>query len=309
MTHELRGIEASPERYDLGEGVLWDDLAGLVRWVDINEGRVLAAKLDGDHLADIREVKLPETVGAVALAEDGGVLAAGGRRLVTISPDGEVSFGPDLLDGPGVRRFNDGGVDPQGRFVVGSAPLAVEPNQEVMLRVSADGTVETLRTGLGLSNGIGWSPDGTTIYHIDSPAYSLSSHSYGPGEFDTDEPWVPIPIEYPTHPNGIRVAQADGLRVDSEGMLWIAMYPGYRAVRFAPDGRELSRVAVDAQQATCPGFVGPDLDRLLITSAYQDLSPEETVPADGRIFLVDPGVTGLPMHRWAGSTVTPAWAS
>ena len=106
MAHELRGTEATPERYDLAEGVLWDDRAGLVRWVDIREGRVLSARLDGDRLADIRDLRLRETVGAVALAEDGGLLVAGGRRLATISPDGEVSFGPDLLDGP--ERFPTG---------------------------------------------------------------------------------------------------------------------------------------------------------------------------------------------------------
>jgi sugar lactone lactonase YvrE len=301
MAHELRGIEATPERYDLAEGVLWDDRAALVRWVDIREGRVLSARLDGDRLVDIQDLRLRETVGAVALAEDGGLLVAGGRRLATISPEGDVSFGPDLLDGPGLTRFNDGGVDPQGRFLVGSAPLAADPGQEVLLRVSSDGTVETLRTGLHLSNGLGWSPDGGTVYHVDTLAPSLSSHTYGPGAFDTDEPWKPIRTEFPAHP--------DGLRVDSEGMLWVAMFSGSCVVRYSPDGRELSRVTVDAQQPTCPGFVGPGLDRLLITSAIEHLPAAETLPADGGLFITDPGVTGVSMNRWAGSTVAPAWAS
>ena len=301
MAHELRGIEATPERYDLAEGVLWDDRAGLVRWVDIREGRVLSATLDGERLVDIRDVRLRETVGAVALAQDGGLLVAGGRRLATISPDGDVAFGPDLLDGPGLTRFNDGGVDPQGRFVVGSAPLGAAPGREVLLRVSPDGTVETLRTGLHLSNGIGWSPDGATIFHIDTLAPSLSRHSYGPGGFDTDEPWEPIVTEFPAHP--------DGLRVDSEGMLWVAMFSGSCVVRYSPTGEELARVTVDAQQPTCPGFVGPALDRLLITSAIEHLPVSETRAADGGLFITDPGVTGVPMNRWAGSTVAPTWGN
>jgi len=301
MAHELRGVEAAPDRFDLAEGPLWDDQAGLVRWVDIREGRVLSARLEGDRLSDIRDVRLRETVGAVALASDGGLLVAAARRLATISPNGDVSFGPDLLDGPGLTRFNDGGVDPQGRFVVGSAPLAAGAGQEVLLRVSADGAVETLRTGLQLSNGIGWSPDGGTIYHIDTFAPSLSSHSYGPGAFDTDEPWIAILTEFPANP--------DGLRVDSDGMLWVAMFSGSCVVRYSPDGRELSRVALDAQQPTCPGFVGPGLDRMLITSAIEHLPAEQTLPADGALFLTDPGVTGVPMNRWAGSTTTPTWAA
>lgn len=305
MAHEQRGIEATTERFDLAEGPLWDDRASRARWVDIREGRVLSAALDDGRLADLREVRLGETVGAVALAEDGGVLVAAARRLAAISPDGVVSFGPDLIPADQPSRFNDGGVDPQGRFLVGTAPLGDVTGKEVLLRVSSDGNIETIRTGLKLSNGIGWSPDGGTIYHIDTYASSLSSHSYGPGAFDTDEPWVPIVTEFPGNP--------DGLRVDSEGMLWVAMFSGSCVVRYSPDGRgsigrEMARVTVDAQQPTCPGFVGPGLDRLLITSGIEHLPPEQTLPADGALFIVDPGVTGVPMNRWAGSTVTPTWA-
>jgi sugar lactone lactonase YvrE len=304
MAHELRATEAAPERFDLAEGPLWDDRASLARWVDIREGRVLSAALEGDQLVDIREVRLGETVGAVGLAEDGGVIVAAARRLATISPAGVVSFGPDLVLDDQPSRFNDGGVDPQGRFLAGTAPLGDITGKEVLLRVSADGPLETIRTGLKLSNGIGWSPDGGTIYHIDTFVPSLSSHSYGPGAFDTDEPWVPIVTDFPANP--------DGLRVDSEGMLWVAMFSGSCVVRYSPSGsggagRELARVSVDAQQPTCPGFVGPGLDRLLITSGIEHLPAEQTLPADGALFLTDPGVTGVPMNRWAGSTVTPTW--
>ena len=301
MAHQLRGIEAATERFDLAEGPLWDDRAGLARWVDIREGRVLSAALDGDRLVDIREVQLGETVGAVALADDGGVLVAAARRLAAISPDGVVSFGPDLIRADQPSRFNDGGVDPQGRFLVGTAPLGDATGSEVLLRVSEGGGVETIRTGLKLSNGIGWSPDGGTIYHIDTYVPTLSSHSYGPGAFDTDEPWVPIVTEFPGNP--------DGLRVDSEGMLWVAMFSGSCVVRYSPDGRELERVTLDAQQPTCPGFVGPKFDRLLITSGIEHLPAEQTLPADGGLYIADPGVTGVPMNRWAGSTVTPTWTA
>jgi len=301
MAHELRGIEAGPERYDLAEGVLWDDRVGLVRWVDIREGRVLSARLDGDRLVDVSDVRLRETVGAVALAEDGGLLVAAARRLAAISPDGDLTWGRDLLADDRPVRFNDGGVDPQGRFVVGTVSLTGPVGAEQLLRVSPDGTVETLRTGLQLSNGVGWSPDGATIYHIDTFAPSLSRHSYRPDGFDADEPWEPIVTEFPANP--------DGLRVDSEGMLWVAMFSGSCVVRYSPDGRELCRVTVDAQQPTCPGFVGPGLDRLLITSAIEHLPSEQTLPGDGALYLTDPGVSGVPMNRWAGSTVTPTWAA
>jgi sugar lactone lactonase YvrE len=292
MAQGLRGVEAAPERYDLAEGALWDDRAGLVRFVDIREGRVLSARLDGDRLVPVDDVRIGETVGAVALAEDGGLLLAAARRLATISPDGELSFGPDLLLDDRPMRFNDGGVDPHGRFVVGTLSLTEPVGLERLLRVAPDGSVETLRDGLQLANGVGWAPDGATIYHVDTSAKTVSSHSYAPGGFDTEEPWVAIPAEFPGYP--------DGLRVDAEGMLWVAQFSAGCVVRYAPDGRELARVLVDAQQPTCPGFVG---DRLVVTSAIEHLTPEERVPADGALFLADVGVAGIPPHRWRGSTL------
>jgi len=292
MAQQLRGIEATAERYDLAEGALYDDRAGLVRFVDIREGRVLSARLDGDRLVEVAEVRVRETVGAVALAEDGGLLVAAARRLATISPEGELAFGPDILTDERPVRFNDGGVDPQGRFVVGTLSLSGPLGVERLLRVSADGSVETLRDGIRLANGVGWSPDGSIIYHVDSDAKTLSSHSYGPGEFDHDEPWVPIPAAFPGYP--------DGMRVDTEGMLWVAQFSGGCVVRYAPDGREIARVLVDAQQPTCVGFVG---ERLVITSAIEHLTPEERMPADGALFLADVGVAGVSPHRWRGSTI------
>ena len=291
MAHEFRGVEATAERYDLAEGALFDDRTGLVRFVDIREGRVLSARLDGDRLVDTAEVRLRETVGAVALAEDGGLLVAGARRLATISPTGDLAFGPELLTEARPMRFNDGGVDPHGRFVVGTLSLSGPVGLEKLLRVSPDGSVETLRDGIQLSNGVGWSPDGATIYHIDTLAKVLSSHSYGPGGFDADEPWVPLVTEFPGHP--------DGMRVDAEGMLWVAQFGGSCVVRYAPDGRELARVLVAAQQPTCVGFVG---ERLVITSAIERLTAEERGPADGALFVADVGVAGVPPHRWRGST-------
>lgn len=292
MAHELRGVEASLERYDLAEGALFDERAGLLRFVDIREGRVLSARIEGDRLVDTRSVSVGETVGAVALAEDGGLLVAAARRLATISPDGDLAFGPDLLTDDRPMRFNDGGVDPQGRFVVGTLSLTGPVGRETLLRVAPDGGVETLRDGIQLSNGVGWSPDGSTIYHVDTMSKTLSSHAYGPDGFDTDEPWRAVVTDFPGFP--------DGMRVDAEGMLWVAQFSAGCVVRYSPDGREISRVLVDARQPTCMAFVG---ERLVITSAIEHLTPEERTPADGALYLAQVGVAGIPPHRWSGATL------
>ncbi|MET0829088.1 MAG: SMP-30/gluconolactonase/LRE family protein [Microbacterium sp.] len=288
---------ATDPQFELAEGILWDDGAALVRWVDIWKGRVLSGALRQGRIADITSTELGQTTGAVALAEDGGLLVAAARCLATISIGGAVSFGPDLLGARSEVRLNDGSVDPQGRFIVGTLALGPETGEEDLLRISADGTVESLRSGIRLSNGIAFSPDGGTVYHVDTLANTVSRHSYGPGPFDHDEPWVPVIQDLPHFP--------DGLTVDSDGMLWVAQWGGSSVRRHSPTGELLDIVEVDATQASCPAFIGPDLATLAITTAQEGL--HDWTDQSGAIFLADVGATGLPVPRWKGSTTTPFW--
>lgn len=294
------GTAATPADYDLAEGIIWDDRAGVVRWVDIRTGRVLAGDIVDGQLVTRESVTVDQFVGAVAMAEDGGLLVAATRRLATISPTGAVSLGPDLLGDRENVRFNDGSADPFGSFIVGTLTIDGDRGDEVLLRIAPNGAVETLRRGIRLSNGIGFSPDGTTIYHIDTFAKTVSSHSYGSGPFDTDEPWVTVldSDDLPEYP--------DGMVVDSEGMLWIAQFGGASVRRHSPTGELLEVVKVDATQVTCPGFVGENRDLLAITTGHLG---ESFGDQTGAIFFAEPGVTGLAEHRWAGSTTAPYWLS
>src|SRR4051812_40313475 len=115
-----QSVAATDADYELGEGIIWDDRFRLVRWVDIWKGRVHSGRLDGQRIVDIETVELGQTAGAVALAEGGGLVIAAARGLATLSPTGDVSVGPDLLGELYDVRLNDGSVDPQGRFVVGT---------------------------------------------------------------------------------------------------------------------------------------------------------------------------------------------
>ncbi|CAN5211743.1 CBU_1789 family Dot/Icm type IV secretion system effector [soil metagenome] len=305
MAH--RGTAATAAIFDLGEGIIWDARAGRVRWIDIWKGRLHSGRIAGDSIVDVDTVELGQTTGAVAIAEDGGLLVAAARGLATVAPDGAISFGPDLLGDRGNVRLNDGSVDPQGRFVVGSLSLVGETGTdetgtdetgtEVLLRVSMDGGVETLRTGIRLSNGIGFSPDGRTIYHVDTLASTVSSHSYGPGPFDTSEPWARLDLDFPHHP--------DGLTVSADGDLWVAQWGGSCVRRHAPSGELRDVIAVDATQVSCPAFVGAGLDILALTSAQEGL--DDWTDDSGAIFLAHVSATGLPVPRWPGSTSTPYW--
>lgn len=292
-----RGTAATEPLYELAEGIIWDDRHSLIRWVDIWKGRVLAGELRGNEIAVLDDTHLGQTAGAVALADDGGLLVAAARGLATVSAAGAVSFGPDLLGERAGVRFNDGAADRFGAFVVGTMTIGGNTGEEALLRVFADGTVETLREGVQLSNGVAFSLDGRTIYHVDTFAGTVSSHSYGSGPFDRREPWHTLPLELPDFP--------DGLTVDSEGALWIAQWGGSSVRRHAPTGELLDVVMVDAHQVSCPGFVGSDLGILAITSAQEGL--DTVTDRAGAIFLANVGVTGTPAHRWAGSTTTPSW--
>lgn len=296
---------ATAETFDLGESVIWDDRAQLVRWVDIRDGRVLAGQLIGDRIQVVDDRHIGQTVGAVALTDDGGLLLAAAHSLATVSPDGELSFGPDLQqhvggDARSPWRLNDGIVDPHGRFVVGTLSLdeAANSTEEVLLRVSPSGLVEVLRKDAGMSNGLGFSPDGSTIFHIDTLARTLSVHSYARDEFDFDEPWQSVIDDFPCLP--------DGMTVDAEGDLWIAFWGGSQVARYSPDGRLTGAMSVNATQPTCAGFVGETLNRLAITSARKGLSTT-TTDDEGALFVGDAGVVGKHEFRWKGSTTRPFW--
>ena len=279
--------------------MLWDDRRNQLVWVDIIAGRVMRGTLGEAEITVDEVFDLGSWVGAVALAEDGGLLVAATRGLVAIAPDGTVTPGPDLFGDRQNLRFNDGSVDPQGRFVVGSLGLAGHTPVHSLIRVTADGAVETLRDRVTLSNGIGFSPDGGTIYHVDSIAGTVSSHSYGPGDFDHEEPWALIELDFGD-------AGPDGLTVDSDGNLWIAQWNGWCVKQFTPAGDLLDTITIDAPQASCMGFAGPALDRMVITSGAEDM-PEPRIAASGALFIADPGAEGLPTPRWAGSTIAPVW--
>lgn len=290
-------VAATASEYNLAEGIVWDDRAGRVRWVDVWRGGVLSAALRDGDLVDVERIDIGQTAGAVAPADDGGVLVAAARGLAVIAPGGSISYGPDLLGDRSGVRLNDGAVDPSGRFVVGTLPLGEETGDEVLLRVTPDGLVETLRSGVRLSNGVAFSPDGATIYHVDTLAGTVASHPYGTGAFDVETPWETVIDRFTALP--------DGLTVSDDGNLWTALFGGSVVQRHTESGEWLGNVSVDAAQVTCPAFIGPNLDVLAITSAQEGL--DGWLDRSGAIFLAQPGARGLPVSRWAGSTVTPYW--
>lgn len=276
---------------DVGEGPAWDAAAGRLIWVDITASRV--HELHPDGLA--RSWNVGEHVGAAVPRASGGLVLATRAGFAVLAPDGCVTpIAPVEADVPG-NRMNDGKCDPQGRFWAGTMPYKDTPGAGSLYRLDKDHRVQRVLPGLGLANGLGWSPDGKTFYFIDSTTQSVDAYDFDPGDGAL---------------SGCRQVAAidpadgmpDGMTVDDEGCLWVALWGGGCVRRYRPDGTVAAIVHLPASQVTSCAFGGPDRGDLYITSAAHRLSEQQRAaePHAGGLFWCRPGVTGPPAVPYAG---------
>jgi sugar lactone lactonase YvrE len=276
----------------LGEGPRWDAAARRLLWVDIEAGAL--------HLFDPasgldRALLLGSRVSAVAPMRSGTILAALADRLAAVDlADGSVRTLVEIPHGPGMR-MNDGACDSAGRFWVGSMALDFAPGAGALYRYSPGESLERVLTDLTLSNGIGWTPDGRGMYFIDSLTFRVDLFDFDvdSGVLSGRRPFVTIDRADGT---------PDGLAVDDEGGVWVALYGGGAVRRYRADGRLDQVLAVPADNVTACCFGGDDGGSLYITTATQELTPEQRrrQPLAGSVFVTDAGVTGPPTQPFAG---------
>lgn len=152
------------------EGVVWDDAAGRVRFVDIPRGRVFDAGVDAAGGADVGWFDLPAPVTAVhPTTEPGTLVVADGDGVALATRDGLTERLAAPLAGRPEIRMNDAGVDPAGRYFAGSMAYDLEPGAGRLYRLDADRSLHTVLTGVTIGNGVDWSPDSTLCYFVDSP--------------------------------------------------------------------------------------------------------------------------------------------
>ena len=218
------------------------------------------------------------------------MLVALTRRLAILEVDGSLTRGSELL--PEGHRFNDGSIDPQGRLVVGSLTLGESVGDDVLLRLEHDGAVTVLDHDLRLSNGLGWSPDGSVMYSVDTESGVVYRRPYLDGVNGPRETFLE-PEE------GVFL---DGMTVDSEGRLWCSVWGGSGVRVYDSEGRRLEGegIAIDAPHSSSIAFAGEALDVAVVSSASRDLSADERAryPLAGGLWLARPGATGLPAPRW-----------
>ena len=271
---------------ELGEGPSWDAATGRLSFVDILAGRVYVATRE--RMVDVLEVGAH--VGVALPAAGGGFLVARRDGFVRLSDDGTVEpLALPLRDRPDLR-FNDGKCDPTGRAWAGTMPYERSLGRGVLYRLDGAEAVPTV-VGVGLANGLGWSPDSRTMYFIDTWAARVYAFDFdaASGTLGAARTLVDLAAA-----EGI----PDGMCVDGDGCLWVALWDGWEVRRYAPDGRQVGSVRLPVSRPTSCCFID---DVLVITTAAQDLDDRElsAQPHAGAVFATRPGVSGPPATPWA----------
>jgi sugar lactone lactonase YvrE len=284
---------------ELGEGPVWDSAEGCLWFVDVTRCTVhrLEARsgtVSGQGVGRLVGAAIPRTDGGLALALDDGVHFAawgtpGTRRVVPVGP----------ADDPTVR-LNDAKCDPRGRLWAGSMATDFRPGVSTLYRLGPRGAIPVI-TGCALANGMGWSPDGSRMYFVDSRRRIIEAFDYdlGSGEVSGRTAWLPVPAEH---------GWADGMTVDAEGGVWVAMYLGSAVRRYDPDGSLSDVLRFPVSKVTSVCFGGPDLCDLYVTSSSAGLSPGELdqQPHAGSVFVVPGAGRGQPSVRFDPSTINQA---
>jgi sugar lactone lactonase YvrE len=277
-------------RCTLGEGPTWDLQGGVVRWVDVDRGHLWEATFDGGELGAPRlAVECGATLGAAVHAEDGGLLLARTRHLEHRDAAG-TTLGSVRLVAEGVAsRLNDGACDPAGRYLVGSLAQDGRTGGERLWRLEHDGTVIVVDDDLTLSNGLGWSPDGSSMYQVDTVPGTLYVRDYDVGSGTVGPRRALVEI---------RDASPDGLTVDAEGNVWVAIWGAGELRCFSPAGRLLQVVQTGAPLTTSCAFAGPDLDVLVVTTAGKAEDGVRQTDRGGALLALRPGVVGRATTAW-----------
>jgi sugar lactone lactonase YvrE len=276
---------AFAHRADVGEGPYWDAARGRLLWTDITAGEVHA--YNPSNTTDTVVLQLDEPIGAAIPATTGELVLALRGTIAAFDEETEVLRTLATVEPDTAFRFNDASVDPEGRFVAGTMGYEPRPGTAGLYRLERDCSVTTLLDGVGLSNGMCWSRDGAYLYFVESLSRQIRVYDYGDA-----------PLEEPTHviaiPEG--AGTPDGLTMDSDGNLWLALWGGGAVWQLTPTGDRLATIELPVSQVTSVGFAGEGSHHLYITSAVHQLPAEQRArqPLAGSLFEVRVDAAGLP---------------
>jgi sugar lactone lactonase YvrE len=277
-----------PSACELGEGPLWHQERGSLFWVDINAGILFeynwtTAQVQKWEVGHWVSLVVPgKNKEEVILGLQGGV-----ARFNLIS--GTLTWITDMgLDWTS-HRCNDGICDSKGRLWIGSTEMKHKDKDGTLYCIDENKQVQERVPGVSVSNGLAWSVDNTRLYFTDSPTHEIQSFIYKEttGEIEFEKVVVKVPESK---------GAPDGFTIDTEGMLWVALWGGLGVGRWNPaTGEMIDFIEVPVPNVTCCVFVGEELDHLMITTARKELSAQQLqdYPDSGHVFMIKPGARGI----------------
>lgn len=276
----------------LGEGPSWDNENGVLYWVDI-EGEKL--NVYDPSTDESRSIELGQYVTSVVPAGIGKVAITlkSGYYLLNLETE-SLTLLKELEADKTENRFNDGKCDAKGRFWAGSMDMTQNNKQGSLYCLNNHQNAELKLSGLGISNGLAWSPDNRYFYFIDTPTKKVVRYDF---ELVTGQISNPIEVIDFSGEQGM----PDGMTIDSEGMLWIAHWNGAQVSRWNPEsGERLLQVPVPALNVTSCVFGGEDFTTLYITTARSGMDSEQLqkYPDAGGVFRLETGIKGSLSHPY-----------
>lgn len=275
-----------------GENPYWHPLEKRMYWVDIPQGHLYRwDPAGGDH--EMFDAGAP--VGGFTVQPDGQLLLFMARGAIRFWRDGAFTGTViDELPGELDNRFNDVIADPEGRVFCGT--MSTPDRKGRLYRLDLDGSIHQLLDGVGVSNGLGFSPDGQTLYYTDTTAYAIYAFDYDRKTGDIRNQRVHIDAN-----DGH--GKPDGMTVDAEGCIWSARWDGNCIVRYSPEGRQLDRIEFPVHKVSSLTFGGNDYSDIYLTTARgNERGPVEGEYA-GSLFHLASSTRGVP--EFYSRIVTP----
>lgn len=270
----------------LGEGPIWDAESGKLWWINIFAGELSCFNpTSGEN----KTYQMGQQIGTVVLQKSGGVAVALENGFYSFDPETE-KLTPicDPESDQSENRFNDGKCDPAGRFWAGTMQKIEEEATGSLYCLEGDGTCHKRETNISISNGIVWSTDASTMYYIDSPTRRIDRFQYDRETGDISDRQTAFEL-----PEGM--GYPDGMSIDADDNLWVALWAGWGVAKFNPQtGELLEKLDLPVANVTACAFGGDDLSELFITTAQKGNSDEELAnqPLAGSLFHAKTNVTG-----------------
>lgn len=268
-------------RCQVGEGPIWDADNNNMIFLDILGKCIFIADYSS---GDIKKINVGQMVGCMALCENGNILLGMEDGVYRLNDKGDIILAhkPTKIKG---ERFNDGKVGPDGCFYLGTS----DKNGEGAFYRFRDGELTELFSGCGCSNGLDWSVDETKMFYCDSPLHKIEV-------FDFDKENNNISGRRTFAEIDMSLGTPDGLTIDTEDNLWVALWDGEAVIKINTDGKITEKVDIPAKKSSSCCFAGKNLEDLIITSASK--GDEKYYPLAGYVFKENVGAKGRKSYKY-----------